>query len=210
MVDDPVQIVAAGYDRVADDYERLEKVGSEWPRLRRLRELLAGVPKGGAVLDLGCGNGVPALREIARRHVATGVDVSSVQAERARQNVPEATVLHADMVETEVADGSFDAIVSFYAVEHVPRERHAEFFARLRSWLRPGGSLLFTVEARGTHDDVVGDWLGAPMFFSQFGPEETVELVRGAGFTVESTEIEPQLEGGTEIEYLWVRARRHQ
>jgi len=195
MGDDAVQIVAAGYDRVADDYERLEKADSEWPRLRRLRELLAGVPEGGAVLDLGCGNGVPALREIARRHLATGVDVSSVQAERATQNVPEATVLHADMAEMEFADGSFDAIVSFYAVEHVPRERHADLLARLFSWLRPGGSLLFTVEARGTHD-TVGDWLGAPMFFSQFGPEETVQLVRGAGFTVESAEIEPQLEGG--------------
>jgi len=209
MQDDPSQIVAAGYDRVADDYERLEEAGSEWPRLRRLRELLAGVPEGAAVLELGCGNGLPALREIASRHMATGVDVSGVQAERAGRNVPEATVRHADMAETGFADGSFDAIVSFYAVEHVPRERHAELLARFHDWLRPGGSLLFTVEARGTHE-VVGDWLGAPMFFSQFGPEETVELVRDAGFTVESAEIEPQLEGGREIEYVWVHAKRGQ
>lgn len=207
---DAAQIVEAGYDRVADAYERLEEPGSEWPRLRHLRELLARVTEGGAVLDLGCGNGLPGLLEIAKRHVATGVDVSGVQAERARQNVPEATVLKADMAATGFADGSFDAIVSFYAIEHVPRARHAELFTRFHEWLRPGGSLLFTVEARGTHDDAVGDWLGAPMFFSQFGPEETVRLVRDAGFTVESAEIEPQLEGGTEIEYLWVRARRHQ
>jgi cyclopropane fatty-acyl-phospholipid synthase-like methyltransferase len=207
--DDAARIVAAGYDQVADGYERLEEQGHEWPRLRRLRELLADVPEGGRVLDLGCGNGVPALQEIGRRHQATGVDVSGVQAERARQNVPAATVLHADMVETDFAEESFDAIVSFYAVEHVPREHHAELFRRFHSWLRPGGRLLFTVEARATHD-AVGDWLGTPMFFSQFGPEETIELVREAGFTIESADVEPQLEGGTEIEYLWIRARRRQ
>lgn len=209
MSDEATRIVAAGYDLVADDYERLERPGSEWPRLRRLWELLARVPDGGMVLDLGCGNGLPALREIAKRHRPTGVDVSSVQAERARENVPEATVLHADMAAAEFAAGSFDAIVSFYAVEHVPHELHEELFARLHDWLRPGGELLFTVEARGTHE-AVGDWLGAPMFFSQLGPEETLELVRAAGFTVEDAEVEPQLEGGREIEYLWVHARRDQ
>lgn len=206
-MDDARQIVAEGYDRVADSYERLEEAGKEWPRLRRLRALLADLPAGVAVLDLGCGNGVPALQEIARRHAATGVDVSRVQAERARQNVPEATVLHADMVATSFEKGSFDAIVSFYAVEHVPREHHAELFRSFRCWLRPGGRLLFTVEARGTHE-AVGEWLGTPMFFSQFGPDETIELVRDAGFAVESAEIETQSEGDSEIEYVWICARR--
>jgi cyclopropane fatty-acyl-phospholipid synthase-like methyltransferase len=208
-MDDAARIVAAGYDRVADSYERLEETGREWPRLRRLRELLVDVPEGGAVLDLGCGNGLPALREIACRHVATGVDVSGVQAERARKNVPEAAVLHGDMAATDFAVDAFDAIVSFYAVEHVPRERHAELFRRFHDWLRPNGWLLFSVEARNTHE-AVGEWLGTPMFFSQFGPEETLELVRGAGFTIERAEREVQLEGGSEIEYLWVRAQRRQ
>lgn len=209
MDDSAPGIVAAGYDCVAGAYERLEQPGSEWPRLRRLRQLLARVPEGGAVLDLGCGNGVPALREIATRHAATGVDISRVQAKRARRNVPEATVMHADMAQLELAGDSFDAIVSFYAIEHVPRERHAELLSRVHSWLGPGGLLLFTVEARASYE-ATGDWLGQPMFFSQFGPDETVEFVREAGFTVESVEIEPQLEGETEIEYVWVCARRHQ
>jgi cyclopropane fatty-acyl-phospholipid synthase-like methyltransferase len=204
---DPVEIVAAGYDRVADGYERLEAPSAEWPRLRRLRALLADVPEGGAVLDLGCGNGLPALREISKRHVATGLDVSRVQAERARRNVPEAHVLRGDMAAAAFEDGSFDAIVSFYAIEHVPRERHRSLFCRLHGWLSPGGLLLFTVEARATHE-ATGEWLGAPMFFSQFGLEETIELVRAAGFAVESAEVEAQIEGGTEIDYLWVRAKR--
>ena len=129
MDDEPSRIVAAGYDRVADSYERLEQDGAEWPRLRRLRELLLQVPEHGAVLDLGCGNGLPALREIAQRHAATGVDVSAVQAERARRNVPDAIVVQADMAELDFSEGSFDAVVSFYAVEHVPASATPSSFA---------------------------------------------------------------------------------
>lgn len=207
MEDEPSKIVAAGYDRVADSYERLEQQGAEWPRLRRLRALLRHVPEGGAVLDLGCGNGLPALREIARRYAATGVDVSAVQADRARSNVPEATVLNADMAELELAECSFDAIVSFYAVEHVPRRHHAELFRRIRGWLRPGGLFLFTVEAREGFE-AIDTWLGEPMFFSQLGEEELVASLHHAGLGVVSREREEQLEGGKPIEYLWVLARR--
>lgn len=207
MKDERSLIVATGYDRVANRYEQLEE--SEWPRLRRLRELLARIPVGGAVLDLGCGNGIPSLVEIAKRHQATGVDISAVQTARAQANVPTANVLQADIAEVGFGAESFDAVVSFYALEHVPREHHADILRRLRRWLRPGGALLFTVEARGTHE-TIGEWLGEPMFFSQFGPDETLALVRDAGFVVESADVEAQREGATEIEYLWIRARRDQ
>jgi cyclopropane fatty-acyl-phospholipid synthase-like methyltransferase len=204
---DPSRIVAAGYDRVADSYERLEQDGAEWPRLRRLQHVLQQVPERGSVLDLGCGNGLPALREIALRHAATGVDVSAVQTERAGRNVPAATVLTADMAELEFADGSFDAVVSFYAVEHVPRTRHPELLRRIRAWLKPGGLFLFTVEARDGFEGV-GTWLGEPMFFSQLDEEEMVKVLFEAGLTIVSREREEQLEGGSAVEYLWVLARR--
>jgi len=205
MSDDPMRIVAAGYDRVADRYEALER--EEWPRLRRLHELLALLPEGSEVLDVGCGNGRPALATIAERHRATGIDVSAVQAARARLNVPAATVFHGDVLATMFAESSFDAIVSFYAVEHVPRLCHATLFSRFYAWLRPRGLLLFTIEARATHD-TVGEWLGEPMFFSQFSLQETLELVRTAGFEVVSSELEAQLEGDAEIEYAWILGRR--
>ena len=207
MDDERSRIVAAGYDSVADEYERLEQDGAEWPRLRRLRTLLAQIPEGGAVLDLGCGNGVPALREIAQRHRATGIDISAVQAARARLNVPGAIVLHGDMADVGLEKASFDAVVAFYAVEHVPRERHAELFGRVHAWLKPGGLFLFTVEARPGFEGV-GTWLGEPMFFSQLDEEEMLELLHEVGLIVVSREREQQLEGGSAIEYLWVLARR--
>jgi cyclopropane fatty-acyl-phospholipid synthase-like methyltransferase len=200
-------MVAAGYDRVADAYERLEEEGAEWPRLRRVRELLALVPAGGTVLDLGCGNGVPVLREIAAHHVAVGVDVSREQVRRARRNVPEATVIHADMSELEFDEQAFDAIVSCYSIEHVPRERHARLFERIHVWLKPGGRLLFAVEARDAFE-AVGTWLETPMFFSLLDEDEMLRLLERVGLRVERREPETQVEGGRPIEYLWVLAQR--
>lgn len=206
-MDERVRLVAAGYDRVADAYERLEEEGAEWPRLRRVRELLALVAAGGAVLDLGCGNGVPVLRELAAQHVAVGVDVSREQVRRARENVPEATVLLGDMSELELEEQTFDAIVSCYSIEHVPRERHELLFTRIHGWLKPGGRLLFAVEAREAFE-AVGTWLDTPMYFSLLPEDEMLELLERVGLRIERRETEAQVEGGREIEYLWVSARR--
>ncbi len=55
----PKQVVAAGYDRVADAYTRLED--ASWPRMRWLAKLLAVLPPHASVLDLGCGDGDPVV-----------------------------------------------------------------------------------------------------------------------------------------------------
>lgn len=206
-MDERTRIVATGYDRVADEYERLEDPAAPWPRLRRVRELLEQVPEGGTVLDLGCGNGLPVLAEIARRHVAVGVDVSIEQVTRARENVPAATVLHADMSEVRFEPGAFAAIVSCYSIEHVPRERHERLFEDIHAWLTPGGRLLFALEAREGFE-AVGTWLETPMFFSMLDEDELARILERAGLIVELRECETQLEGGRPIEYAWFRARR--
>jgi cyclopropane fatty-acyl-phospholipid synthase-like methyltransferase len=200
-------IVAAGYERVAERYAALEAASSAWPRLRRLNELLARLPEGSRVLDVGCGNGLPGLAAIAERHRATGIDVSSAQVEAAVRNVPTARVLRGDVGSYAFATGSFDAIVAFYVLEHLPREEHRALFERFARWLRPGGFLLFTTEA-GEDPGTVGEWLDVPMFFSQFAPAETAALVEAAGFDLVAADDEAQLEGDQDVEYAWFLARR--
>lgn len=206
-MDERKRLVAAGYDAVADAYAELERPGLEWPRLRLLRDLLGRLPPGSSVLDLGCGNGVPALREIVRQHKGVGVDISGVQAAHARANVPSAEVLHADAMELDFGANSFAAVVAFYLLDHLPREEHAPLLAKLYDWLSPGGYLLFSVEP---YDEpaYTGDWLGKPMFFSSFDPETTVGLVRAAGFEVLEAHSQVQLEGEKEVEFFWVLALR--
>jgi SAM-dependent methyltransferase len=110
--------VEAGYDLVADRYAALEAEGSEWPRMRWLDRLLERTRPGARVLDVGCGNGLPATRAIAERFDATGVDVSAAQLERARRNVPGAKFIHGDVTELDFAE-PFAAIAALYVMDHL-------------------------------------------------------------------------------------------
>jgi len=204
---DAKRIVAAGYDKVGMRYAALEADGSEWPRLRRLNALLGELADGSRVLDVGCGNGLPGLAAIAERHAATGIDVSASQTQAARRNVPAATVLHGDIAARDFPAESFDAVVAFYVLEHLPREEHGPLFARFARWLRPGGHLLFTLE-RGEDSGTVSEWLDVPMYFSQFDEETTSDLLHSAGFDVVRRDAESQLEADREIEYVWFHARK--
>lgn len=201
------KLVAEGYDRVADAYATLEG-DVEWPRAAWLRDLLRRLPSPARVLDLGCGSGLPATRAIVDQgHSAVGVDVSPEQLRRARRKVPEAEFILASALDLDLPAASFDAVVSFYAIDHVPREEHGELLASIHGWLRDDGWLLLTFEAN-EQPGVVGEWLGTPMYFSHYDPATSQELVRAAGFEIVSAEQETQLEGEHEVAYLWLLARK--
>ena len=207
MTSRPKTIVEDGYDQVAEAYAGLES-DRRWPRMEWLQKVLVKLDPGSAVLDLGCGSGDPADIEIAKRHhKVTGVDISRVQVDLARKNVPEGRFIHGDLASLDFPAGSFDAVMSFYTLEHLPREQHGQILERIHDWLRPGGLLLFSHEA-GEMNDVTGEWLGVPLFFRSFEPQTMTGLVRKAGFEVLETDIERQLEQDREVPYLWILARK--
>jgi ubiquinone/menaquinone biosynthesis C-methylase UbiE len=203
---DPKRLVEQGYDRVAHAYARLEGE-AEWPRLRWLGKLLDRLEPGSSVLDLGCGSGDPADIEIAKAHTVTGVDISQTQIDLARHNVPAGHFLHGDAGSVQFPAASFDAVVSFYSLEHIPRREHEALLRRIYDWLKPGGFLLFSMEADDV-EELVGEWLGVPMFMSCFDPDTMKRLVAGAGFELVETAIESQVEQGHDVPYLWLLARK--
>ena len=93
----------------------------------------------------------------------TGLDISAVQIERARRLVPRANFVHADMATWDCEPDTYQAIVTLYALIHVPLEDQRLLFPRMAQWLRPGGYLLAIVG----HDPWTGieDYMGAPMFW---------------------------------------------
>jgi len=203
----PKEIVAAGYDAIAERYEEWAS-SFESPVLAWVDALLERLEPGSEVLDLGCGNGT-VTRVLAEQHRVTGVDLSAAQLERARHRVPAAAFLHADATELELPGSSFDAVVSTFVFGHVPRAEQAPLLARIHGWLRPGGWFLGTLGVGGSEDVVETDWLGAPMFFASFDEETNLALLAEAGLEVERARVVPFEEPGHGlVRFQWVLARR--
>ncbi len=106
-----------------------------------------GLEPGMRLLDVGCGWGGMAMHAAAHHGVrAVGVTISKRQADLAEKRAAEAGL--SEQVEIrvqdyrEIADGPYDAISSIGMFEHVGEARLADYFARLRSLLHPGGRLL--------------------------------------------------------------------
>jgi ubiquinone/menaquinone biosynthesis C-methylase UbiE len=202
--------VESGYDRMAEQY--LASRDPEDPlALAALEDLASLLPPEAAVLDLGCGAGVPVTRWLADRGFAvTGVDVSARQLELACANVPEGTFLKADMTEVVFEPETFDAVVAFHSIIHVPRTEHPALLKSIHRWLEPGGALLATMtvaDYEGRDDDWEG-W-GAPMVWSHYDENSNVAMLRDACFEIRYAE--PRTGGGTGDEtetWLWVLARK--
>jgi cyclopropane fatty-acyl-phospholipid synthase-like methyltransferase len=159
------------------------------------------------VLELGCGAGVAETQTLAKRFRLTGVDVSAEQIRRARANAPAAELLQADILELELPESSFDAVCSFYVLNHLPREHLAPLFDRIASWLRPGG---LAMHAFGVADNPgwTGSWLGAKTFFSSYEPAENRRLVESAGLAVLRDEVVEFIEPEGPVRFQRILAQR--
>jgi SAM-dependent methyltransferase len=207
-VPDPrTQIVADAYDAMGETFAawREEIVGD--PRREWEDELVSRLAEGARVLELGCGSGAPETRRLARRFAVTGVDISPRQVERARAAIPEAEFVCADFTELELPPGSFDAVVSFYVFNHVPRELLAPLLASIHGWLTPGGWLM-TAFGQSDNPGWAGEWLGAQTFFAGFEPEVNSRLVREAGLRIERDEIVTFEEPEGPASFQWVLAQK--
>jgi cyclopropane fatty-acyl-phospholipid synthase-like methyltransferase len=201
--DDQKQLVALGYDRIADLY--LERFGPSSVRAAKLAELIEQLPPGASILDLGCGAGVPVAQELdALGFRVTGVDASSGQIERARRNVSRARFIRADMAMVEFAPESFDAVLALYSLTHLPKSEHASMIERLSRWLRPGGKFLANFGA--AEGEWSEEWLGTTMFFSHHHPEMTKRLVQDAGLRLQRVEMLKQ--DNEEAVFLWITAQK--
>jgi cyclopropane fatty-acyl-phospholipid synthase-like methyltransferase len=205
VTDPRIDLVGRGYDAIGERFvEWRDRIVGD-PRREREQELVSRLLDGARVLELGCGAGVPDTQRLAARFRVTGVDISAEQVRRARAAVPNAKFVQADFTALELEPDSFEAVVSYYAFNHVPRELLAPTFARIRRWLVPSGLMMV---ALGTGDlpGWAGDFLGAPTFFSSYPPETNTRLVREAGFEMLRDELVTFREPDGDATFQWVLA----
>ncbi len=166
-------------DRIAEHYER-HAYAFDAVRRRQFVErpwfdrLLLGVPKGGHILDLGCGAGEPISRYLidAGRHV-TGVDISEKMIALARIRFSRERWLRADM-RSAAMDRKFHGVLAWDSLFHLRREEQAAMIVRIANWLEPGGMFLFN--SGPAQGEVIGMQFGEGLYHASLGPGEYREL----------------------------------
>lgn len=200
---DPKDVVRRGYDALSRHYD--DAYGSETKYGRWLDELIGRLPAGADVVDVGCGSGVPVARALAAAgHRVTGIDISEVQVSRARELVPTARFVHADVTTVDLPAGSLDAVVSFYALIHVPLDEQPPLLERIAGWLRPGGWLVATMGHTawtGSDDDWLGG--GVRMWWSHADAATNRTWLAAAGLEVVEEEFVPEGDSGAVL--FWAR-----
>jgi SAM-dependent methyltransferase len=201
--DDLAQRVRAGYDALSYRY-RADDAGEDayasW--IAQLRQRL---PVSGAVLDLGCGCGIPVARSLAAAgHDVTGIDISDLQIQRARRLVPGASFMRADAGSAQFAPATFDAIVCLYALIHMDLEVQPRLLSSIATWLRPGGWLLATVGHRAWTGSEP-QWLGgsAEMWWSHADAATYRAWIEAAGLEITAEEFVPEGDSGHAL--FWAR-----
>lgn len=191
-------IVRVGYDKVSYQYRGNDQDSDCIKYHAWLDMLIPLLHPGQAVLDLGCGCGIPVADRLAARYPFTGVDISPVQIQRARDRFPDSTFICADMELIELPQNSYQAIVSFYALIHIPIDEQRQIIKKIKSWLQPEGYLMLTIGHKawtGTENDWLGVQ-GATMYWSHADSATYESWLTQTGFTIVSTRFIPEGDGG--------------
>lgn len=176
----------------------------EAPRLSRLS-------RGAAenVLEIGCGQGAGAriIYDLFSPKRYVGVDLDPRMIRRARKrsgDLPNATFAEGDVTSLEFPKSSFDLVMDFGIIHHVPNWRDA--LAEVHRMLRPGGEFLF-------EDLPVETWergVGIPFkriadhpYDEMFRKQEFADELIALGFDLEIHENSP-----FSFYHIWGRAKK--
>jgi SAM-dependent methyltransferase len=176
----------------------------EAPRLRRLSEGSAG-----SILELGCGQGVGAriIFDLFKPQRYVGVDLDPRMIRRATRKsggLAGAHFVEGDVTSLEFPNATFDLVMDFGIVHHVPNWKDA--LSEVHRLLRPGGEFLF-------EDLPVETWergIGIPFkriadhpYDDLFRKQEFVDELEALGFSVETHENSP-----FSFYHFWGRAEK--
>jgi cyclopropane fatty-acyl-phospholipid synthase-like methyltransferase len=171
--------ILPAYDRVADHWAAT--------RNRTLFErgaLSAALDgqTGAAVLDLGCGAGLPIARWFTDQGCAvTGVDGSKRMLDHFRGNLPDASAVLADMRGLSLGQ-RFDVIVAWDSFFHLSREAQRAMFPVFKAHAAPGARLVLTTGPKDS--EAMGRVGEEPVIHASLSPDAYRALFASHGFEV--------------------------
>jgi SAM-dependent methyltransferase len=169
----------------------------------QLAGFLARLPAGGAVLELGSGNGRDAAAMLASGFAVTPSDASPELAAEAEARLGCPVRIMAFHELEDIA--TYDGVWACACLLHAPREELTDDLARIFRALRPGGLLTASFKA----GDAEGrDSLGRYYNYIDAGQLRAHAAAAGPWASIEITENDGSGYDGQPTRWLWMTARK--
>lgn len=193
----PKDIVREGYNNLSTLYREHYASSHNKNYPAWLSKFIRLIPQGSKVLELGCADGIPVAQCLHKHYQYVGVDISPVQIQNARQNVPEGDFIVADMTDLSFPAHSFSGIVALYVIIHLPLDQQHPLITSMYKWLQIGGYVLVIIGA-GAWTGTENNWLksGVTMYWSHADTDTYINWFLSTGFTIIETQFVPEGKAG--------------
>ena len=143
-----------GYEGIAAEFvsTRSTTIG-----VKRVRDWAKALPRGAAVVDLGCGPGFPITEALVAEGLRVyGVDAAPSCVQAFRRNLPNTPIACEAVQDSNFFDRTFDGVLAWGLMFLLSSEDQRRLIQRIGDILVPGGRLLFTCPAEiGSGNDVM-------------------------------------------------------
>jgi cyclopropane fatty-acyl-phospholipid synthase-like methyltransferase len=135
-----------GYEGVAVEFlARRGRGCSTGVGVNAVRQWARTLPRGAAVIDLGCGPGFPVTEVLVAEGLNTfGVDAAPSFVQAFRRNLPNTPVVCEAAQDSRFFDRAFDGVLAWGLIFLLSPEDQHRLIQRIANILVPGGRFLFT------------------------------------------------------------------
>lgn len=195
------------YERHAAAWSALREK-SAFIELGWLEKFRGALPQGGAVLDLGCGSGLPIAHWLMEHGFqVTGVDASPTLIAICRERFPASRWPAAEWIEADMRHLTltrcFDGVIAWHSFFHLAPDDQRRMFDLFALLTSPRGALMFTSGDR--ENELVGEFQGEPLYHASLSLDEYRTLLDRSGFDVaDHISGDPDCGGAT----VWIARRR--
>lgn len=169
-----------------------EEFNYKWIQYRDWLDFTASkLERGDTVLDLGCGNGRAVKYFVDKGFQGIGVDTSDKMLELAKKHVPKGKFYKKDFTKIKFKANSINAVISFFALNHIPKSQFKEVMGLCKIVLKKDGFLLLGM-VKGETEGLFEGFYGKKMslYGAGYTKKELINILKSNGYNILKTGIE--------------------
>lgn len=177
------------YDNISYLYDRKFSGAEDIPYV--LPVFLHSLPKGGKILDVGCGPGLEANYMHEQGFEVVGVDISEKMLALARKRNPAIEFLQSDLIDVEFREKIFYGIAALSSLIHIRKKDVPAVLKKFNSYLKKGGLLYLELQEGKSKEGTFSTPVKSKekIFINVFSFGEIRQLLKKAGFLLEYVQM---------------------